>query len=731
MPTLEVGQNCDVVLAFHASESLAAGTPASIGFRLTKDQNGRPQYSVVDLAPAELVERVRAQGYEVNEQTLEATFFKDRWDGPFGAYEEGQGRPALTEGIDCKGRHPILAPKRYGMGYKTYTATTISFSTTTPGTILDSANGLAEFKTSDVITITGSASNNGTYNISTGAVAGTIRTTEATAVESAGASITVTVTSTANINDVKVFANSTYVITAGRRVYKVTNWGTPGSSYLVTVFYHSSAVTFNKFWVHNGYLYACAATSGTYAYSTDGTTWVESNRGGTDAQATEMITLRGVLHKRIANNHYQLVASTDTGINGGTAWSSADQIGDTSSNAGKMMVLTDSLVFATTGGLENLDGSGNVSSIIPGLIEIGGGAQITAATTWLNNSIILPMANGSVKIYQQGLAIPATPASQVDRLMDALSQMINPTITLPIVYTAVAGDFVYGHQFDSDDDMRILELEQLEPGKFFWRSFINSRLTTPILSNLWSVYISTGPVLFMDGSQSATRLNYWLLPIGRDALQDSRCRFDSSGVVYDPWITFGCPEVTKRWSYIEVAVTESTPANFAKDTYTLDGINEAGTDKITTNSLTLVSGITIGNINFDSNTTSRRMRLVHTLGNTGTNQELETPILLWIRVHAYLNPDPKWVWKFTVDLLRAAIDDGTYTQREGRLFITAMRSNKLPMTLITPFKDGPNADGSWTVNTLRSRPAEALTNISSWGQDEVAEIVLVQQVTGS
>lgn len=71
------------------------------------------------------------------------------------------------------------------------TDTSIAFAATTPGTITDSNNQLAMFKTGDVIVITGSASNNGVYNVSTGNVAGTIRTTEATLLEAAGASVSI------------------------------------------------------------------------------------------------------------------------------------------------------------------------------------------------------------------------------------------------------------------------------------------------------------------------------------------------------------------------------------------------------------------------------------------------------------------------------------------------------------------------------------------------------------
>lgn len=71
------------------------------------------------------------------------------------------------------------------------TAATIAFAATTPGTITDSGNGLAMFKTGETIIITGSGSNDGTYTVSTGGVAGTIRTTEATLLEAAGATVSI------------------------------------------------------------------------------------------------------------------------------------------------------------------------------------------------------------------------------------------------------------------------------------------------------------------------------------------------------------------------------------------------------------------------------------------------------------------------------------------------------------------------------------------------------------
>lgn len=100
--------------------------------------------------------------------------------GDDGDYEAGlaKGYRILTLG-GFSGNSNIDVPHYAGTG--------IAFAATTPGTITDTDNGLVTFLTADTIVVKGSASNDGVYTISTGAVAGTIRTTEATVLEAAGA----------------------------------------------------------------------------------------------------------------------------------------------------------------------------------------------------------------------------------------------------------------------------------------------------------------------------------------------------------------------------------------------------------------------------------------------------------------------------------------------------------------------------------------------------------------
>ena len=70
------------------------------------------------------------------------------------------------------------------------TGATIAFVLAT-GKITDSNNGLAGFLTGDKIKVTGSVSNNGTYIVATGGVAGEIVVIESLVDEDAGASVTI------------------------------------------------------------------------------------------------------------------------------------------------------------------------------------------------------------------------------------------------------------------------------------------------------------------------------------------------------------------------------------------------------------------------------------------------------------------------------------------------------------------------------------------------------------
>ena len=86
--------------------------------------------------------------------------------------------------------------RRYlGIG-QSYTATTISFTAGTK-TIADTALGLSSFPTGASITVSGSTSNDGTYTVATGGVAGSIITSEALGGdEAAGDTVTITDIST-------------------------------------------------------------------------------------------------------------------------------------------------------------------------------------------------------------------------------------------------------------------------------------------------------------------------------------------------------------------------------------------------------------------------------------------------------------------------------------------------------------------------------------------------------
>lgn len=85
-----------------------------------------------------------------------------------------------------------------------YTASTLSFTAATK-TIADSANGLIFITAGDIVTITGSVSNNGTYKVATGGSAASFTVEETLVNEAAAASVTLALPAHVSHGDYSLF----------------------------------------------------------------------------------------------------------------------------------------------------------------------------------------------------------------------------------------------------------------------------------------------------------------------------------------------------------------------------------------------------------------------------------------------------------------------------------------------------------------------------------------------
>jgi len=85
-----------------------------------------------------------------------------------------------------------------------YTASSLSFTAATK-TIADSANGLAFIQPGDIVTITGSASNNGVFKAATGGNAASFTVEETLVNEAAGASVTLALPAHVTHGDYSLF----------------------------------------------------------------------------------------------------------------------------------------------------------------------------------------------------------------------------------------------------------------------------------------------------------------------------------------------------------------------------------------------------------------------------------------------------------------------------------------------------------------------------------------------
>jgi hypothetical protein len=105
---------------------------------------------------------------------------------------------------------------------------------------------------------------------------------------------------------------------------------------------------------HNGIIYAPRGSGAPYKYSTDGVTWVASNRAG-DLGKADYFTTRGddgdpttPTYNNLVRLFNGTVSITVNGTNGSTAWSTPDTIGSTSETSKAVIEYDDALYIFKT-----------------------------------------------------------------------------------------------------------------------------------------------------------------------------------------------------------------------------------------------------------------------------------------------------------------------------------------------------------------------------------------------
>jgi hypothetical protein len=465
-----------------------------------------------------------------------------------------------------------------------------------------------------------------------------------------------------------------FVTIAGTRVYKMENWSGSGegTAYFTLVFTHSNgSCVFRDLVVHDDVLYAAAGETAVYAYSADGgTTWVESNRAGSLANAEQFMVLNDLLHKtRMPNLHYQ----TTSGINGGAAWSSADAIGETgdsSTGSFEMVGLSNNTVFNKEEGIFNLDGDGNTTDLLPGLQKKRDRGNGWHAYVWSGDKLLYPTNYGLLYMIQGGRFYHVAPALSQERALEvgSVGRFIGRV-------RAMVDDTQYLYaeiQKPADNTHRIVCLEQVGD-ELVWRSLLD--LSTTTSDEMWITSQSTsGPILWASSATDlGFRAAYWTLPAGPDPLQDTRMRYASSGSLYEPWLDLGCPNTPKLW--FEVTITGAANGSGGSITMVL----EADDGTTYSRTLSVTSTPTPQSILIPKQFIQRRVRF---RWDFATTTAATTPILINYTVRAQPNPEPIRIFEFTVDATATGGAFG-YTQRQIRNFLDHVRKAVYPLHLYT------------------------------------------------
>lgn len=654
---VSVPGNAHVKLAFDPSEVIPNTIAREMGFILAEDR-GSPLYRAYDDASRAIVDQVARAGFAIDPQTLEVTYEKSAWDGRFGAYlaVPGDNRPGFTIGVDHRRRYPVLAPRRY--------------------------------------------------------LAGKDAAQDALAARMSGA---------------VEFRGNFYICVAGREVYRLDNWsGGVGTAYFTQVFQHSDgSAVLRDLVVAGDILYAAAGETAPYAYSTDGSSWVESNRGAPDDKAEQWLVLQAAtatgaaIHKiRVPNLHYVL---TDAGVdatNGGTAWASADAIGDAadvSTLTGlELLAQSESTVIAKEEGIFNIDSSGNARPIYPELNKNRDSGNGFHAFVW-NNVLFYPTFHGELKALRDGKVYGVHPSRQQERRLEVTPER-DGIFEGRIRAMAGTQDYLYVEIRRAEDGLhRIVVLEYDGELGFTWRTLLdlNTATSDELFITSWA---TSGPVLWATtDTEFGQAVAYWVLSAGPDPTADSRVRYGDIGMIFDPWIDFGAKATNKRWASIEVevAATDDSSTEIIVAIVAEDGTR-------TQRSITPTTIPSLTTMRLPKGFFSRRARVEIT---ERTTSATETPFPVSYRVHAFLVPEPVRIFDWTAAVPGAGVQGGLATQRVARAFLEEARRAQYPMLFTDPFGK------EWPVLFFPPPPAEATTGHDAGRWDEVWRVTLIEEVT--
>lgn len=479
-------------------------------------------------------------------------------------------------------------------------------------------------------------------------------------------------------------SGTTYLfICSDRYIYKLVNWSTTPTFTRVADL--GSGKTSYSMVVFKDVMYIAVTGANKYKYTTDGSSFNDNTgASGNGRYATRFAVINAVLHKMYGQLHS--TCDNDADAKAGV-WTSESTIGN--STVQEILGLHDSVVVAEEDGYYNLDYGGNIHDIRPELKVLQDVDNGQRARVWHEKAFI-PLLGGRLDMW---------PGDAPAQAVDPQLQQDYP-LELPVVaeYSSVAGwvralathpEYLYAsvqRQAPANDNHRILKLNE-DYGSLIWHLMAEQESDEQGL--MWVTGGSTsGPVLWVgQGAKSDFNYHpaYYILPKGRNPLQDSRCDFADSGTLYEPWDNGGYPSDYKLSNYLEVWCVIPTGGGI-----TVSVIGDDGTEGITDSAL--ADGY--NRVNYSTGWYQKKRRVEFAF--TTSDNDVTPQVTHW-RDFCEVQFACRSEISCVIDVQSSA-SKGLYTAEEVNTFMLDLAKTTHPITVVDMW--GVN----WTMRPVRPYP---------------------------
>jgi hypothetical protein len=291
----------------------------------------------------------------------------------------------------------------------------------------------------------------------------------------------------------------------------------------------------------DGVLYVGRGDGAAYKYSSNGSTWVASNRSGDDALA-DYFVVRGtgaqaVLWKILGT----AIQNTPDGVNSATSWSGSDTVGSTSDTTTGMIVADDDIYVFKQEGFYRYTGSTTTDVWATEYIGTNNGKN---PYRWVDGNIYVPYGDRLLQYNPIDNSISLIWPIAGHTGTEGETSESNPETTG--TFSDVTGDneWLYFPIKNGDGNTYIMKFSPVRDAAHTW-VYLGANDCNAIDVAGPGAGHTVNPVVFI-GHGSTSR--YFILPrIGYDPKTDSNYRFDiaTDNTAYGPWVTFGAQAFNK------------------------------------------------------------------------------------------------------------------------------------------------------------------------------------------